>query len=379
MVDAEAVILSELERLAPADELVYPDWRQVLRRLKERPAPASPRRRRRRLVVAAILAGLVLVGVATATYLALRPTTARNGAAINGPVVIDIEGHGVTQLQAIGVDGRLRTIWKCPHATFCGSLSDAAWSPDGTRLALAVFSVGLETPYFGLDVANVRTGKLTHLTSERSGCGGGAFSEPNGVDWSRDGHWIAFSCDSSRIGVISPQGSGQRVIETGLTHVTSPSWSPDGKQLVFAAGSVDHSAIYLIDADGRHRRLIVPHGRAPAWSPTSSLIAYRGPSRGAACGGLRLVTTDGRDATPVLGNNRCGQFGPRPSGHPAWSPDGTQIAVTAGNGVYVVQADGSDLRRISRAGAYSGHPAWQPLHSRPPISYHALTANCPSC
>lgn len=370
MVDAEAVILAELERLAPAADTVPADWGEVRRRSE---GPAAPRRLRPALVV--IAAALLLAGVATATYLALHAAAVH---AVNGPVVIASQKHEVTVLRAVGADGRLRAIWTCPHRTFCGALEDQAWSPDGTRLALAVYAVGLPTPYYGLDVANVATGKLTHLTTGRGSCSAD-FGQPNGVDWSPDGRWLAFTCDSSRILVISPRGTQQRPIATGLQHVTSPSWSPDGRRLVFAAGTAGRSSIYVIDADGGNRRLLVQHGRAPAWSPAGDVIAYRRPSQGPACGGLRLVTAEGRDATPATATAPCFQLGPRESGAPEWSPDGTQLAVAASDGVYVLKADGTNLHRITPAGAYSGRPAWQPLHNRPPTTYHARTTNCPSC
>jgi Tol biopolymer transport system component len=44
---------------------------------------------------------------------------------------------------------------------------------------------------------------------------------------------------------------------------------------------------------------------------------------------------------------------------PAWSPDGRQIAILAGGGVYRLNADGGDLTSIDQKG---GHGAidWQP-------------------
>ena len=101
----------------------------------------------------------------------------------------------------------------------------------------------------------------------------------------------------------------------------------------FSAGAVDHSAIYVIDVDGSHRRLLARGGRAPAWSPNSSLIAYRGGTHGGSCGGLRLVDADtGRDASPASAANPCHQFGPRQVEAPEWSPDGTEIAVGSTSG-----------------------------------------------
>ena len=47
---------------------------------------------------------------------------------------------------------------------------------------------------------------------------------------------------------------------------------------------------------------------------------------------------------------------------PTWSPDGKQIAFTVGESVYVMKADGADLRMLARGGDDQGGTplAWQP-------------------
>ncbi len=51
-------------------------------------------------------------------------------------------------------------------------------------------------------------------------------------------------------------------------------------------------------------------------------------------------------------------------GFPVWSPDGQKIAFTSkrdGNwGVYVLNADGSGQQRLTRNGALEWAPAWSP-------------------
>ena len=125
----------------------------------------------------------------------------------------------------------------------------------------------------------------------------------------------------------------------------------------------------MIDADGSHRRLLARGGRAPTWSPNSSLIAYRGGTNGSSCGGLRLVdAATGRDASPAAGANPCHQFGPRQVQAPEWSPDRTEIAVGSTSGVYVLNADGTDLRHVNPNSPWSGRPAWRPVYASTPSS-----------
>jgi TolB protein len=262
----------------------------------------------------------------------------------------------------------------------CGHASGVAWSPDGKQLAIAALSIARFSPYDGLDLLNIRTGTLTNVLPYGKACSPGPFDGLGyDVNWAHDGKHVAFTCLAPKIQVIDVKSATHRAISTGLGNVTSASWSPDGTQLAFAAGSVEHSAIYVIDANGRDRHLVARHGRAPAWSPTDALIVYRAPAHGAACGALRLVTPEGQDATPPTAAGPCHQFGPQQAGAPEWSPDGTQIAVSSNRGLYVVQADGSNLRRISTGGAYSGRPAWRPRQGGPAVEYAPTPANCSVC
>ena len=58
---------------------------------------------------------------------------------------------------------------------------------------------------------------------------------------------------------------------------------------------------------------------------------------------------------------------PGPDGHPDWSPDGSEIVFVfygvlpgtgEGNGIYVIGADGTNPRRLTAGGRNVGHPNW---------------------
>lgn len=132
---------------------------------------------------------------------------------------------------------------------------------------------------------------------------------------------------------------------------TSPSWSPNGRLIAYDRFD-GHATrgIYVTRLDGSHVRRLSKWGQAPAWSPDGSLITYS-----TRCG-IRLMTSAGKDVTPVSAW-KCVHIGL--PGTATWSRDGRKLAFDATDGVYVMNVDGSGLKKI-----WTGHamrPAWRPL------------------
>jgi hypothetical protein len=96
---------------------------------------------------------------------------------------------------------------------------------------------------------------------------------------------------------------------------------------------------------------------APAWSPTGDRFVYADEQ------GLRIQSQDGQVSYLITHDAR--------DTGPAWSPDGQQVAFTRRQHdhweVYVVGADGSNLRRLTHTMdwldetvRHSAAPAWSP-------------------
>jgi TolB protein len=82
--------------------------------------------------------------------------------------------------------------------------------------------------------------------------------------------------------------------------------------------------------------------------------------------GVRIEDAEGRGTTDRLT--------PIWSADPAWSPDGQRIAFTSGNNsegynIFVVDADGTDMRQLTEHGGVWDHPVWSPDGTR--IAFHA--------
>jgi len=102
---------------------------------------------------------------------------------------------------------------------------------------------------------------------------------------------------------------------------------------------------------------------SPVFSPDGSKIALRGYPKGAVSGGanydLYVMNADGSGVTNMTTSPEDVQSAFSQS-YAQWSPDGSMIAYDGDDGLYVMNADGSDQRKL----ANGGNPTWSPDSSR---------------
>jgi WD40 repeat protein len=154
-----------------------------------------------------------------------------------------------------------------------GSYSQAAFSPDGSRLA--VIGDGASQDVWVVDVA---TGKRTAITSD-------AFQDRAPV-WSPDGSRIAYVSTRDNTPAIYQRASngqgGEELLyrhESGAAIVLTD-WSPDGRFICFWSGD----AMFLLPVSGDHTRIALGagefFGRGGRFSPDGGLLAFNSNQSG---------------------------------------------------------------------------------------------------
>jgi Tol biopolymer transport system component len=154
----------------------------------------------------------------------------------------------------------------------------------------------------------------------------------------------------------------------------SPALSPHGDAVAYASKRSGAGKIYLAPLDGSNASgKAVSDGAGggdadPAWSPDGRKLAF---VRGAGSDRRDLMVLDFDQGGAVTRLVEGKDAQPAAAGAPAWSPDGKSIVFATdrgegeGTGLWLVGADGTGLRRLTRppralAWVRDGHPAWSP-------------------
>jgi len=176
---------------------------------------------------------------------------------------------------------------------------------------------------------HIYTGELNQLT----------FGEGQHFpQWSSDGKNIAFSDgintppDTAGIWIINTETFGMKYLWPGL----APDWSPDNSSLVYES----FEGITIGKIEGNIFKTILPSKggvRYPRWSPNGSTIAYTINNA------IWLMNTNGGDQQELIKN----------SFFPSWSPDSKKITFQKQNAeknklvIWIINVDGSGLKQIT--------------------------------
>jgi Tol biopolymer transport system component len=184
----------------------------------------------------------------------------------------------------------------------------------------------------------------------------------------------------SQVFTINPDGSGL----AQLTHVAadqgagSPDWSPDGEKIVYESNQSGAFHIWVMNANGSAQTQLTHRSGfedlQPSWSPNGKRILFShcgepfGDGFIAYCD-IRVINVDGTHAKTLLSSGRWSNV------RAEYSPDGEKIAFGSDRGglqsaVWVMDADGSSLKRLTRAELRGFWPDWAPDGHRILFSDH---------
>ena len=205
---------------------------------------------------------------------------------------------------------------------------------------------------FDLLVMDTHTLETRTLTE---GIGGAAY-----VGWSADGQYLLFTDEPDVVRMDLATGTRFTLTDglEGLHH--SSAWGPAADRVAYLTSAGYFPEIMLSDGKGQtHRRLtdwFIYGASPPAWSPDGTRLAVviRGPESAdiavinVETGAARNLTADAERDDDI-----------------AWSPDGEMLAFTSGNTLTgfrleTLHITSGERRTIQANSTFIGRPAWSP-------------------
>jgi Tol biopolymer transport system component len=217
--------------------------------------------------------------------------------------------------------------------------------------------------------------QLTHLNAQF-----------NSVVFSPDSRHIAFSCVSRRrgaVGLMDVGGDGKAVLLAGRDNKIDDAYydlqfSPDGTFLIacFAVEDGEFADLCRIDIATRKQTRLTTTRRVmrPCLSPNGRDIVFEERQNGPT--NLYRVCVDGGETTRLTNTQAVDETPLAINGFARYSPDGNRIAFVASkrkrhggepNGpsqIFVMDADGSNVNRLTDLPNDCDYPMWHPDNNR---------------
>jgi TolB protein len=189
--------------------------------------------------------------------------------------------------------------------------------------------------------------------------------------WSPDGGKLLYYRNPGDVWVMNADGSGRRNLSRNAAFDCCGVWSPDGRRILFTSNRDGNNELYVMNADGSGQRNLAP-------APSSQEFAG-----GWSADGRTILFATDRDGNSEIyaanadgGNPRNLTRHPLRDGAFALSPDGRRIVFATNRDrnrgrdgkvsdeLYVMNADGSGQRRLTRTPEFEFPASWSPDGSK---------------
>jgi Tol biopolymer transport system component len=176
-----------------------------------------------------------------------------------------------------------------------------------------------------------------------------------GLDFSRDGHWVAYN-DAADGTMWRSKVDGTQKLQLVFPPMLAylPRWSPDGRQIAFFGHPPGEPwQIYLIPAEGGSPQLIyrtATNSADPNWSPDGKSLVFGENSLNNQGSAVYVLDLKTRNVSKLPDSD--GLYSPR------WSPDGRYIAAIPLDSLKIMLFDLTTKKWSEIASLFVAYPTW---------------------
>jgi serine/threonine protein kinase/dipeptidyl aminopeptidase/acylaminoacyl peptidase len=176
-----------------------------------------------------------------------------------------------------------------------------------------------------------------------------------GLDFSRDGEWVAYN-DASDGTMWRSKVDGTQKLQLVFPPMLAylPRWSPDGKQIAFFGHPPGEPwQIYVLPVAGGTPELIYRstiNSADPSWSPDGKSLAFGENSLNNQGSAVYVLDLKTRTPTKLPGSD--GLYSPR------WSPDGRYLAAIPLDSLKLMLFDFTTQKWTQLASLFVAYPTW---------------------